>query len=45
MLMRQVLVESSKSNDLQMKEASDRHDDAQDSVLLLLTTLSSFPDM
>ena len=45
MLMRHVFDESSKSNDLQMKEASDRQDDAHDSGLLLDNSFSSFPDM
>jgi len=44
-LMRHVLVELSNSNDLQMKEASDRQVDAQDSGSLLDNTLSSLPDM
>ena len=43
--MRHVLVELSNSNDLQMKEASDIQDDAQDSGLLLDNTLLSLPDM
>ena len=44
-LMRHMLLELSNSNDLQMKEDSDRQDDAQDSASPLLTTLSSLPDM
>jgi len=40
-----VLVELSKSKDLQMKEASDEQDDAQASGDELSTVLSSFPDM
>ena len=44
-LMRHVLVELSNSNDLHIKDASDRHEDAQDSGSLLSTTLSSFTDM
>ena len=45
MLMRHVFDELSKSNDLHMKEASDRQDDAHDSGLLLDNTLLSLPDM
>ena len=40
-----MLLELSNSNDLQMKEDSDRQDDAQDFASPLLTTLSSLPDM
>jgi len=43
--MRHVLVELSKSNDLQMKEASDRQVDAQVSGSLLDNIVLSLPDM
>ena len=44
-LMRHVLLELSKSNDLQRKESSERQADAQDSGLLLDSSLSGLPDM
>ena len=45
LLMEHLLVESSKSNDLQMKRVSERQSDAQASGDALSTTWSSFPDM
>jgi len=44
-LIRHVLVELSNSNDLQIKEASDRQFEAQVSGSLLDNTLLSLPDM